>query len=155
MREAIKILRRELVFCTRLGELMEELSSVLKERASGRDVSLIVKKLEQVLSEGAKLEAEQKSFLKSVKQESLQGYLEGQPVSVEKDMALRLLAQVKDQQAQLRQKSETSHVLLERSEKFVDFHMNVLSRTRANPTYGPPGTGGAAPRERRMFDQNV
>ena len=58
MREAIKILRRELVFCARLGELMEELSSVLKERASGRDVSLIVKKLEQVLSEGAKLETE-------------------------------------------------------------------------------------------------
>lgn len=155
MREAIKILRRELVFCTRLGELMDELGGVLKERASGRDVSLVVKKLEQTLSEGTKLEAEQKSFLKSVKQESLQSFLEGQPASVEKDMALRLLNQVKEQQTQLRRKSETSHVLLERSEKFVDFHMNVLSRTRANPTYGPPGTGGAAPRERRIFDQNV
>ena len=155
MREAIKILRRELVFCTRLGELMEELSSALKERASSRNINLVVKKLEQTLPEGTKLEAEQKSFLKSVKHESLQSFLEGQPASVEKDMALRLLNQVKDQQAQLRRKSETSHVLLERSEKFVDFHMNVLSRTRVNPTYGPPGTGGAAPRERRMFDQNV
>lgn len=155
MREAIKILRQELVFCTRLGELMGELSDALKERASGRNVNMVVKKLEQALSEGAKLEAEQKSFLQSVKQPSLQTFLEGQPTSVEKDMALRLLDQVKDQQEQLRNKSEKSHVLLDRSEKFVAFHMNVLSKTMANPTYGPPGTGETAPRDRRMFDQNV
>jgi len=31
----------------------------------------------------------------------------------------------------------------------------VISRARANPTYGPPGAGGAEQGGRRMFDQNV
>lgn len=155
MREAIKILRQELVFYTRFGELMEELSNVLKERASGKDVSQVVKKLEQALSEGSKLESVVTGFLQSVKQPSFERFFEGLPPSVEKNMAVRLLEQVSDQQEQLRRKSETSHVLLERSKKFVDFQMNVLSRTRANPMYGQPGADGAAPGGRGMFDRNI
>ncbi len=155
MREAIKILRDELAFYTRFEELMGELSRVLKEKAPGKNVSLVVRKLEQALSDGAKLEGVQKSFLKSVGKPSLKSFLEAQPSSVEKDMALRLLTQVNTQQEQLRKQSEANHVLLERSEKFVEFNMNVLSRTRAKPTYGPPGSGGAAPGGRRIFDQNV
>ena len=156
MREAIKILRQELVFCTRFSELFEELETVLKQNASGNGVSKIVQKLEKGLTDVPKLEAEQKSFLETVKQPTLRSFLEAQPDSVERTMALRLLEQVVSLQEKLRQQSAKNHLLLERSKQFIDFHMNVISRTTANPTYGPPGADGVEHRRgRRMFDQNV
>ena len=155
MREAIKILRQELAFCTQLAEQLEAMEKVLKEKSTGSGMSGVAKKLEQVLSEASRLDAKQGAFLKKEKQSSLQGFLMAQPASIEKDMALRLLEQVKAQQERLRKLSATNHLLLEKSKQFIDFHINVLSRTAASPTYGPPGTSGAGQRGRRMFDQNV
>ena len=156
MREAIKILRQELVFCTRFAELLDELCAILKQRASGNGVTKTVQKLEKVLAEVPKMEAEKKAFLETAGQPDLRNFLESQTDSVEKKMALRLLEQVGTQQEKLRQQTAESRALLERSKEFVDFHINVISRTRANPTYGPPNASEAEHRRGiRMFDQNV
>lgn len=155
MREAIKILRKDLAFCTQLTELMESMDQILKERPSGNALTQAVKKLEQTLSEAPRLETEQKAFLEKAGYPDLHGFLEAQPASVEREMALRLWEQVGARQEELRRHSAANRLLLERSKEFIDFHINVISRARANPTYGPPGAGGAEQGGRRMFDQNV
>lgn len=156
MREAIRILRQELVLCTRLAELQEELADCLKGHVSGNGVSKTVRELECVLADISKLEGEQKALLERAGKPDLRSFLDGQSPSVEREMALRLLDQVSSQQEKLRKQSAANRLLLERSKQFVDFQMNVLSRTKANPTYGPPNAGEAEhQRGRRMFDQNV
>jgi flagellar biosynthesis/type III secretory pathway chaperone len=153
MREAIKVIRKQMLLNTRLLELFEALREALRTDTSGKSVSRAVQQMEPLLSEFAKLEREQQKFLGERQKNNMWEFVQAQPSSVERDVALRLLQQLGDVQQRLRSESEESRLLLARSKEFVDFHMNVLSETQAGTTYGPQD----AERERgmRLFDQNV
>ena len=153
MREAIKVIRKQMLLNTRLLELFGALREALRTDTSGRNVSGAVRQMEPLLSEFAKLEQEQQKFLGERQKNNMQEFVQAQPSSVERDVALRLLQQLGDMQQKLQAASAESQLLLTRSKEFIDFHMNVLSETQAGTTYGPQDTE----RERgmRLFDQNV
>ncbi len=155
MREAIKVIRKQMLLNTRLLELFEALREALRTDTSGRNVSRAVQQMEPLLSEFAKLEREQQKFLGERQKNNMWEFVQAQPSSVERDVALRLLQQLGDVQQRLRSESEESRLLLARSKEFVDFHMNVLSETQAGTTYGPQDAERERERGMRLFDQNV
>ena len=155
MREAIKVIRKQMLLNTRLLELFEALREALRTDTSGKSVSQTVRQMEPLLSEFAKLEREQQKFLGERQKNNMWEFVQAQPSSVERDVALRLLQQLGDVQQRLRSESEESRLLLARSKEFVDFHMNVLSETQAGTTYGPQDAERERERGMRLFDQNV
>ncbi len=155
MREAIKVIRKQMLLNTRLLELFEALREALRTDTSGKSVSQAVQQMEPLLSEFAKLEREQQKFLGERQKNNMWEFVQAQPSSVERDVALRLLQQLGDVQQRLRSESEESRLLLARSKEFVDFHMNVLSETQAGTTYGPQDAERERERGMRLFDQNV
>jgi len=155
MREAIKVIRKQMLLNTRLLELFEALREALRTDTSGKSVSQAVQQMEPLLSEFAKLEREQQKFLGERQKNNMWEFVQAQPSSVERDVALRLLQQLGDVQQRLRSESEESRLLLARSKEFVDFHMNVLSETQAGTTYGPQDAERERERGVRLFDQNV
>jgi len=155
MREAIKVIRKQMLLNTRLLELFEALREALRTDTSGKSVSQAVQQMEPLLSEFAKLEREQQKFLGERQKNNMWEFVQAQPSSVERDVALRLLQQLGDVQQKLRSESEESRLLLARSKEFVDFHMNVLSETQAGTTYGPQDAERERERGMRLFDQNV
>ena len=155
MKEAIKVIRKQMLLNTRLLELFEALREALRTDTSGKSVSQAVQQMEPLLSEFAKLEREQKKFLGGRQKNNMWEFVQAQPSSVERDVALRLLQQLGDVQQRLRSASEESRLLLARSKEFVDFHMNVLSETQAGTTYGPQDAERERERGMRLFDQNV
>lgn len=155
MREAIKVIRKQMLLNTRLLELFEALREALRTDTSGKSVSRAVQQMEPLLSEFAKLEREQQKFLGERQKNNMWEFVQAQPSSVERDVALRLLQQLGDVQQRLRSESEESRLLLARSKEFVDFHMNVLSATQAGTTYGPQDAERERERGMRLFDQNV
>ena len=155
MREAIKVIRKQMLLNTRLLELFEALREALRTDTSGKSVSRAVQQMEPLLSEFAKLEREQQKFLGERQKNNMWEFVQAQPSSVERDVALRLLQQLGDVQQRPRSESEESRLLLARSKEFVDFHMNVLSETQAGTTYGPQDAERERERGMRLFDQNV
>ena len=155
MREAIKVIRKQMLLNTRLLELFEALREALRTDTSGKSGSRAVQQMEPLLSEFAKLEREQQKFLGERQKNNMWEFVQAQPSSVERDVALRLLQQLGDVQQRLRSESEESRLLLARSKEFVDFHMNALSETQAGTTYGPQDAERERERGMRLFDQNV
>ncbi len=155
MEKAIRIIRGQMLLCTRLSKQFEELREALRTDTSGRTVSTAVQKLEPLLAELSRWEKEQREFFSASKASSLAEYVQAQPVSEERDVALRLFQQLEDMQKELRETSADSSLLLERSKKFVDYHINVLSVTKAGNTYGREETAGGEQRGMQLFDRNV
>lgn len=156
MEEAIKLIRRQMVICSRIDELFEELKAVLRKSRGGRDLSEAVKRIESVFAELSGLEEGQREFLRMRQQENMVGFIQAQPASVERDVAMRLLSQVASLQEKLAWQSEMAKELLQHSKEFIGYHINVLSQARADGPYGPSGAAPVeAQRGRKMFDANV
>ena len=156
MEEAIRLIRQQILVCARINELFEALKEVLRKKAEGKALSNAVKRMEAVFSELSGLEDQQQGFLEAQQQRNMIGFVQAQPASVERDVAMRLLSQLGAWQTRLSRQSVTAKELLRHSKEFVDYHMNVLSQAKAESTYGPPGASAAdAGRGLKMFDANV
>ena len=155
MEEAIRLIRQQILVCARINELFEALREVLRKKAEGKALSNAVKRMEAVFSELSGLEDQQRGFLEAQQQRNMIGFVQAQPASVERDVAMRLLSQLGAWQTRLFRQSVTAKELLQHSKEFVDYHMNVLSQTKTEATYGPPGASAGAGRGPKMFDANV
>jgi len=154
MKEAIRLLRRQAVACTRLDGLLGELGAAIRQSMDGRGISEIVQRMEAMFGEFSRLEGEQRDFLKAKGQKNMVSFVQAQPASMERDVAMRLLLQTGDLQKRLSRQIAAAGELLQRSQEFVAYHINVHSKARASGTYGPPGEGADAHRE-KIFDANV
>lgn len=156
IKDAIALLRQQLLLSTGCLEKFRALKEALQRSSSGVGVTAAVQALEPSLGELSRLEAGQREFLAKTCAESLAGFVEARPGSVERDVALRLLAKVQKMGAELQQQIESSKALLSRSKSYIDFNVNLLNGTAADATYGRPNTQGVEPlRERKMFDANA
>ena len=156
MKEAIRLIRQQMAVCTKIDKLLEELGGVLRKKPDGKKLNGAVKRIESAFAELSGLEGEQRRFLEARQQQNMVGFVQAQPASVERDVAMRLLSQVGILQEGIARQSETAKELLRHSKEFVDYHVNVLSQTRAEGTYAPPGAAAAgAQRGVKMFDANV
>ena len=151
MEETIILLREQTVFCNRLLKLFADLTETL--RKNSLNMSNVVRQIEPVIAELAKNSARAQTFLDKVKFKNFNDFINAQEDSVKKDVAKRLLQQNSKLQIELRQVTKTLTLLTDKGKDFVNFNLNVMSRTSTN-NYGAAAETGSQS-GRRLFDANI
>ena len=154
MDRVIKMLREQMILCSRLSEIFDNLNKAFKEARSGFDVTSSVQKVEPLMRDLSKNDASISEFLKSVSVENLGVFIEQQPAGVERNVAERLLNQVSGLQKRLRHQITNVARLMVNSKRFIDYNINVMSQTVADDIYGSKRELGQHQR-RRVFDANA
>ena len=154
MDKVIKLLREQMILCSRLSGIFGELSTAFKESRSGLDVTSAVQNIEMLMRDLSKNDTNTQELLKSIKADNLRSFVDNQSEGVERNVAERLLEQVGNLQNRLRHQITNVAHLMMNSKKFIDFNINVMAQTVADNTYGPGKELGQYQR-RRVFDANA
>ncbi len=154
MDRVIKMLREQMILCSRLSEIFDNLNSAFQEARSGFDVTSSVQKVEPLMRELSKNDTSISEFLKAAKVENLGTFIEQQSAGVERSVAERLLNQVSGLQKRLRHQITNVARLMVNSKRFIDYNINVMSQTVADDIYGSKRELGQHQR-RRVFDANA
>ena len=152
MDETIKILREQTVLCSQMPAIFNELIKVIRENSS--DVQGPLRKVGKLMQELSANEKKAQEFLKSVNAPNFKEYIFAQEKSLKRDVAEKLLNKSADSQIQIRTQLIELKKLLESGKNFVDFNLNILTRTSASETYGKKAQRDSQ-RSRRLFDANV
>ena len=151
MEETIILLREQTVFCNRLLKLFADLTETIKKNSL--NMSNVAGQIEPVIIELSKNSARSKMFLDKMKFNSFSDFIDAQEAGVKKDVAKRLLQQNSKLQEQLQNVTKTLKLLTKKGREFVDFNLNVMSKTSSN-TYGAEAQTGSQS-GRRLFDANI
>lgn len=152
MEETIILLREQTVFCNRLLKLFADLTDTIKNNSL--NMSNITRQIEPVIAELTKNSARAQMFLDKVKFKNFSDFIDAQDDSIKKDVAKRLLQHNSELQAKLQTTTRILKTLTNNGRKFVEFNLNVMSKTSASPTYGVTAETGTNS-GRRLFDANV
>ena len=155
LKESVALLRQQLLLTTDCLKKIKDLKEALKHNNSGAGVTPVVQALEPALKEFSLLQKKQGGLLQQTKMPQLADLIKGQPDSVERDVALRLLDKAAKQSEKLRAEIASSETLLQHSKKFIDFHVNLMSGVAASTTYGPGSAAYGEARERKMFEADI
>jgi len=154
MKEATQLIRKEILALKLIADRLQ----TLKEAVTKADDATLTrdesKKFEAALTELGTVSAAKEKFLQTNKQRDMEAYIKAQEDSNEREVAMRLLTQLKESERKLASESYVTKELLKRSSEFVDFRINVMAAAKADTTYGPPGKN-ASPVANKMFDANV
>ena len=154
MDKVIKLLREQMILCSRMTNILDDLNNAFKEIRSAVDVTSAVQNMEILMRDLSKNDAQINDFLKLENVENLKTFIEMQPEGTERSVASRLLTQVGNLQNKLRHQITSSAHLMINSKKFIDYNINVMSQTVANNIYGP-GSELGQHQKRRVFDANA
>ena len=152
MDEAIKLLREQTVLCSRLTELLDKLEESLKNNS--HDTARIVQKIDPLVIDLNKNATNTQKFLEASNFKTFGEFIESAAAGVEKDVAYNLLKKVVSSQEKLAKSMQIAAQLLVNGSEFVNFNLNVLSRTQASPTYGSEAQT-ATNSNRRLIDANI
>ena len=150
MKEIIQLLRQQLGILTRIVELMTKMQQMLREKPTDPSIIKIVQTIEPLLQELDRIGSEQDVICKKYLVNDLNLLLTAQQDSVEKYVALRLLSQVGKLQKNLKTQLISNSHLLDRENKFIQFNLNVVTQTKADPIYKPHGNDDI--RSKKIFD---
>lgn len=152
MEETIILLREQTVFCNRLLKLFADLTETIKNNSL--NMSNVAGQIEPVIAELSKNSARAQMFLDKMKFQNFNDFINSQEDSVKKDVAKRLLQQNTKLQNDLQRKTKILKTLTDNGKKFVDFSLNVMSKTSTSVTYGAAADTGSQS-GRRLFDANI
>ena len=152
MEETIILLREQTVFCNRLLKLFADLTETIKNNSL--NMSKIAGQIEPVIVELSKNSARSKMFLEKMKFKNFNDFINAQEDSVKKDVAKRLLQSNTELQEKLQHKMKILKTLTDKGRKFVDFNLNVMSKTSTSVSYGAAAETGSQS-GRRLFDANI
>ena len=155
MDKVIKLLREQVILCSRLSELFGNLSDTLKHSTSGASVTTSVQSIELLMSNLSKNDLNIRELLKSYKITDLKTFVEANSNSIEGNVANNLLIKLGNLQKRIRHQITNVARLLINSKKFIDYNINVMTQTVASTTYGPASANVGNLQKRRMFDANI
>lgn len=156
MTEAEKLLQAELQLLAGGLIELENIKTALTENSSGVGVKEAVNSLETTLSRLALLEKRKEELLQRTNKATLKDCLLSGKKENEQTSVIKLINKIHGLKEKLKKELKTTRELLDRSKKFVDFHINVITSTKASVTYAPSGEDGALEnRKVKMFDANV
>ena len=152
MEETIILLREQTVFCNRLLKLFADLTETIKNNSL--NITVIAGQIEPVIAELSKNSVRSKNFLDKMKFKNFNDFINAQEDSVKKDVAKRLLQQNSKLQEELQRSTRILKILTDKGKKFVDFNLNIMSKTSTSVTYGAAAETGSQS-GRRLFDANI
>ena len=155
MQELIHIIRQQLVLCLRLLELTQEQCNALVNTAAPA-VQRLTKEIEAVVIDLNRLEKKRREFLQKNDGKDAAAWVDSQPEGLEKKMAVQLLAKQAGLLQKLKEASGNNLQYLNKNIEYIDYNVNVMTRTAAGVTYGTPGDSGGMPVQgSKMFEANV
>ncbi|MBR3721221.1 MAG: hypothetical protein IKN12_00480 [Selenomonadaceae bacterium] len=154
MKEAIRLIRKEILALKLVASRLSDLKAAVTKVSDAVLTREESKKFEAALAELGTVSSEKEKFLQTNKKQDMEAYVKAQEDSNEREVAMRLLTQLKESERKLASESYVTKELLKRSSEFVDFRINVMAAAKADTTYGPPGKN-ASPVANKMFDANV
>ena len=152
MEETIILLREQTVFCNRLLKLFADLTETIKNNSL--NMSKIAGQIETVIVELSKNSARSQMFLEKMHFKNFGDFINSQEDGVKKDVAKRLLQSNTELQEKLQRKMKILKTLTDKGKKFVDFNLNVMSKTSTSVSYGAAAETGSQS-GRRLFDANI
>ncbi len=151
MDEAIKLLRQQVILCSRLTELLAELSRSLEDKSDS--VQEVVLKIEPIIADLNKNSVRSREFLGKVGCSTFGDFIK-QAQGTQQEVLSALLQKIVNLQGRLVQQLQLNGLLLDNALSFVNFNLNVLSQTQTQPAYGAElKTKTQSPR--RLFDANI
>ena len=136
-------------------EKIKALKKVLQAENKGANIMEAVQSLEPALLELAKLEKSKRDFLQKNGARDMRVFISRMPRSEEWEILLHLFHRTQEFEESLKMEIASAKQLLEQGKKYVDFHINVMTRTVANDTYTQEAAESGSRRGVRMFDSSV
>jgi len=155
MDEVVRLLRAQILISNKCLEKIKAIKNTLQAENKGADIVAAVQDMEPALLELGKLEKQKKDFLLHHKTTTLQAVLAKEQDSEARDVAVHLLHRAQEFEASLTREVMATRLLLEKGKQYVDFHINVLTRTVASDTYNQDAAESESRREIKMFDSSV
>ena len=155
MDEVVRLLRAQILISNRCLEKLKAIKATIQAENKGVNIVAAVQEMEPVLLELGKLEKQKKAFLQTKKTSSMQAVLAKEPDSETREIAVHLLHRAQEFEETLAREVAATRLLLEKGKQYVDFHINVLTRTVASDTYNQDAAESESRREIKMFDSSV
>ena len=155
MEEAVRLLRAQILISNKCLEKIKALKVTLQAENKGADIVAAVQALEPALSELGRLEKDKQEFLQQHKLPAMSAFIKKAPPSEEKEIVLHLLHRAQEFEESLSRETGAAKLLLERGKKYVDYHINVMTRAVASDTYTQDAAEREGRREIKMFDSSV
>ncbi len=155
MDEVVRLLRAQILISNKCLEKIKAIKAALQAENKGANIVPAIQEMESVLLELGRLEKQKVAFLHKCGASTLQAVLEKIPNSEAKGVAVHLLHRAQEFEDPLRSEVESTRLLLEKGKQYVDFHVNVLTRTVASETYNQDAAESESRREIKMFDSSV
>ena len=156
MEEIIGILRAQLVLCKELLKLTEQQRIYLLERDQ-RGLTAIVSKEEDYMGKISLFERKKSKIFSDCQVEHISEFIDRAESSDAAVMVRRLVRQLDEILGQLKEKNQRNQAILQKNIDFIDFSVNVITQTAAEPVYGKkidPLSPGVVS-QKKMFDQNI
>lgn len=155
MDEAVRLLRAQILISNRCLEKLKAIKNTIQAENKGANIVAAVQEMEPVLLELGKLDKQKQAFLQAKKTSSVQAVLAKEPDSEAREIAVHLLHRAQEFEETLAREVAATRLLLEKGKQYVDFHINVLTRTVASDTYNQDAAESESRREIKMFDSSV
>ena len=155
MDEVVRLLRAQILISNRALEKLKAIKETIQAENKGAHIVAAVQAMEPVLLELGKLEKQKQAFLQGRKLSSVQAVLAQEPASEAREIAVHLLHRAQEFEESLTREVAATRLLLEKGKQYVDFHINVLTRTVASDTYNQDAAESESRREIKMFDSSV
>ncbi len=155
MDEVVRLLRAQILISNRALEKLKAIKETIQAENKGAHIVAAVQAMEPVLLELGKLEKQKQVFLQGKNVSSVQAVLAQEPASEAREIAVHLLHRAQEFEESLTREVAATRLLLEKGKQYVDFHINVLTRTVASDTYNQDAAESESRREIKMFDSSV
>jgi hypothetical protein len=155
LEEVVRLLRAQILISNKCIEKIKALKETLQAENKGADIVAAVQAIEPALLELGKLEKDKQEFLRKHKMPAMSAFITKAPPSEEREIVVHLLHRVQEFEEALGREIEAARLLLERGKKYVDYHINVMTRTVASETYTQDAANKESRREIKMFDSSV
>ena len=155
MDEAVRLLRAQIILSNECLEKVKALKETLQAEDKGANIMSAVQAVEPALSDLGKLAKKKTEFLQTRKIATMRAFIAQSPPGETREIVVHLLQRVQILEEALGQEIAAARLLLERGKKYVDFHINVMTRTVASDTYNHEAAESESRREIKMFDSSV
>lgn len=155
MDEAVRLLRAQVIISNKCLEKLKAIKSTIQAESKGAGIVAAVQEMEPALLELGKLTKKKQEFLAARQASTMQVVLSREPDSEAREVAVHLLHRAQEFEETLAREVAATQLLLEKGKQYVDFHINVLTRTVASDTYNQDAAESESRREIKMFDSSV
>lgn len=155
MDEAVRLLRAQVLLSNQCLEKIKALKNNLQAEDKGANIVAAVQSLEPALLELGKLEKEKRDFLHKQSARDMRTFISRMPPSEEWEILVHLFHRTQEFEQSMRGEISAAKLLLERGKKYVDYNVNVMTRTVANNTYNQEAAESGSQRGIKMFDSSV